>query len=189
MTKSFFFVIITIIVFFIGFTIYRSLPQITSTLKQNKLFPHIQRLLEVTPTPNPSSSLSNSPQIKNYLATNIAITSHAGKVVCEYSIFNPTQPQPTTLYLYVLCQEYYTSQQKILAGSGLQLPVVLKLTWQTDQFQITGFAVPGLGSNYAPDVTTLFPAEIATSILSDSITTQAATLQKQAQEKSQKLIY
>ena len=212
MTKVMFLLVLLPVLLLGGFTIYKSLPQIQGVLKEKNLFPQVQQLIaeQITPTspdqnPTPQPEVfnqrstitptpippvwKNSDLIKTYLAQNIGIKSQSGKVVCAYRAFDSDSLAPAALHLFALCQEYYKSDGKIQTGSGLQTPIILKLLWKNGEFQITGYAVPGLGDKYASDTKSMFPKASSDIILSSNITPIAKDLQKQTLELSQTLVY
>lgn len=66
-----------------------------------------------------------------------------------------------SLYLWVQCQEFYIDQENVLkTGSGISLPVVIRLLENNTGYQIIESQRPGDGEVYASDVRKLFPENL-----------------------------
>jgi hypothetical protein len=112
---------------------------------------------EVSPPP-PLASITEA-TLKTYLAESFGTTAYGGKVFCAYQMmgYGNSNVPDKTLYLWVLCQEYYLDGQILTAGSGTSLPVVINLQGTNGGYQIIGNKFPGDGENYGMDVRQLFP--------------------------------
>ena len=100
------------------------------------------------------------PQIDNlddYLVTSLGINSRGGQVFCACEPLLAGESIGSSLYLWVLCEEYYVEQGELESGSGLSLPVELQLAEDDGQPRIIGHRVPRDGAYYGPDVRDLFP--------------------------------
>ena len=127
--------------------------------------------------------------MQDYLAANIGETAFDGVVFCAYDVLASTQEDNTsTLYLWVLCQEYYQENQRLEQGTGISAPVGIIL--QDKGLQVLEHKMPRDGQDYGKDVQAIFPQSVWPQILpsnSDEINdynNRAETLEKQVEEKA-----
>jgi len=92
-------------------------------------------------------------RIVKYLEENIAFTSRGGTPFCSYEQLGPEKEG--VLYLYVLCEELYVRDGKLLTGGGLSGPV--RLTRTADGG--LAYWMPRDGNAYAVDMQKNFPKE------------------------------
>ena len=104
-----------------------------------------------------SGIISQTENIEDYLVTNIGISAFGGKVFCAYEPLNVEQGVEGKLYLWTLCQEYYLEQESLIPGSGVSLPVALRIREQDGPYEIIDHLVPRNGTHYGPDVRATFP--------------------------------
>jgi len=104
-----------------------------------------------------SGSISQVENIEDYLVTNIGLSSFGGEVFCAYEPLNAVQGGEGKIYLWALCQEYYLEQESLILGSGVSLPVTLRIQAKSGHYEIVGHLVPRNGTYYGPDVRATFP--------------------------------
>ena len=76
---------------------------------------------------------------------------------CAYEPLNAVQGAEGMIYLWALCQEYYLEQESLIPGSGVSLPVALRIQEKNGHYEIIGHLVPRDGTYYGPDVRATFP--------------------------------
>ena len=110
----------------------------------------------ITPAENPLSL-----SLDDYLAGNVGVAGFGGVVFCAYDLMGMDfQADQVSLYLWVLCQEYYVTDKNLDKGTGLSLPVAVYLEKGGDGYTITGHEVPLDGSEYGPSIQRLFPENL-----------------------------
>lgn len=102
-------------------------------------------------------TISQSGYIEEYLIANIGISAFGGQVFCSYQPLDATQGVQGEIYLWVLCQEFYVENELLMTGTGISLPVVLRVQEKNDCFTIIEHFVPRDGAYYGQDVRDLFP--------------------------------
>jgi hypothetical protein len=112
-----------------------------------------------------SEIISQVENIKDYFVTNIGITGFSGEVFCSYEPLNTEQGANSKIYLWALCQEYYLEQGALIPGSGISLPVSLRIQVKNDHYQVTDHLAPRDGTYYGPDVQAIFPPSTWSQIL------------------------
>jgi hypothetical protein len=101
-----------------------------------------------------------------------------GNVYCAYDVLKRTEPKPDSLYLLVLCQEYYEKLKTKYPGTGITVPLSLSLKWNGEGFEITGHKIPKMGANYEASLKSIFPADLAQNINSDKYSENIKALQQ-----------
>ena len=88
-----------------------------------------------------------------------------GIVFCAFEILE-TDASAGEIYLWALMEEYYHEGSYVQLGSGMSVPIVLKVSSSSEKqsFEIKGHYIPGDGSNYADDVRQLFPRNVHSKI-------------------------
>lgn len=61
------------------------------------------------------------------------------------------------LYIWAYIQEYYKKGEGIEEGTGMSVPMVLKLDQSGKSFKVRSHTMPRDGSFYADDIKNLFP--------------------------------
>ena len=100
--------------------------------------------------------------VDSYLAGNVGSAYLGGRVFCAYDLMDYVQDarqQQTTLYLWVLCQEYLAVGDTLELGTGVSVPVVLFVNQIDGGWQIA-HRLPGDGTQYGQDVRILFPQHL-----------------------------
>ena len=98
--------------------------------------------------------------IEDYLDTTIGISAFGGEVFCAYEPLKTEQGFEGTIYIWALCLEYYLEQGSLMTGSGISLPVALRIQGKNGQYEVVGHLVPRDGTYYGPDVRSIFPPSI-----------------------------
>lgn len=100
--------------------------------------------------------------LREYLATTLGTSAYGGRVFCSYQLMGYAKEETgANLYLWVQCQEFYLDEGKVLrVGSGISLPVVIRLLEREAGYQIAESQSPGDGEAYAEDVRRLFPENL-----------------------------
>ena len=104
-----------------------------------------------------SGSISQIESIEDYLVTNVGISAFGGKVFCADKPLDGVQGVEGKKYLWALCQEYYLEQGSLKLGSGVSLPVALRIREQDGHYEVIDHLVPRDGAYYGPDVRATFP--------------------------------
>jgi hypothetical protein len=104
-----------------------------------------------------SRSISRVKNIEGYLVANVGISAFGGEVFCAYEPLNAVQVAKGKIYLWALCQEYYLEQELLIPGSGVSIPVALRIQEKNGHYEIMGHVVPRDGTYYGPDVRATFP--------------------------------
>jgi len=117
------------------------------------------------PTPSFIAPFGLPPQtIKDYLASHVGVSSSGGKVFCAFEKLGASEDiENPRLFVWALCQEYY-GQKSLDRGTGMSLPVVLFLQKAGSAYIITSSKIPGNGTQFWPDIKTLFPQDTWDSI-------------------------
>ncbi|MGB0932192.1 MAG: hypothetical protein ACPGVB_15520 [Chitinophagales bacterium] len=102
--------------------------------------------------------------IENYLISEIGVVGFEGTVYCVDSLLGVGED---AFYLYVFCQEYYSSYGKSEKGTGVIMPI--KLLVKNDV--IVGHENPEDGSRYTKDIERIFPKPIAKNIQNNPLNT------------------
>lgn len=108
--------------------------------------------------------------IDSYLAEQIGSAYMGGRVFCAYELMDwvhDEHQQQTTLYLWVLCQEYLAVGDTLEKGTGVSVPVALYVSQTGDGWQMA-HRLPGDGTQYGQDVRILFPQHLWGEILAEN---------------------
>jgi hypothetical protein len=95
--------------------------------------------------------------LESYLVDHVGISGFGGEVFCAYEPFDTLQGVGGKAYLWVLCQEYYLEQEALNRGSGVSLPVVLRIQEIDGRYEILDSSFPRDGAYYGSDVRAAFP--------------------------------
>jgi hypothetical protein len=95
--------------------------------------------------------------IEKYLDTVIGISAFGGEVFCAYEPLKTEQGVEDTIFIWALCMEYYLEQDSLMIGSGISLPVALRIQGKNGQYKVIDHLMPRNGTYYGPDVRSIFP--------------------------------
>lgn len=115
-----------------------------------------------------TKTISQVENIEDYLITNIGISAFGGEIFCAYEPLNAEQGAESKIYLWTLCQEYYLEQESLIIGSGVSLPVVLRIQEKYGHYEVTDHLAPREGTYYEPDVRATFSQSTWSQILPQS---------------------
>jgi hypothetical protein len=151
--------LVLILLAFIGLAVYAGLK--TVPFLQTS-FSSLSQVFHPSATPVPTPVISpDTAAINSYLISVLGIVSHpGGKVICAHRILEPSKPQSGYIYLWAVCQEYYSDNEIVKTGSGISVPISLTVNKTNNLLQITSHRSPRAGSSYAADLTSIFPPEI-----------------------------
>ncbi|MGB2927217.1 MAG: hypothetical protein WBB82_18100, partial [Limnothrix sp.] len=117
--------------------------------------------------------------IREYLSTEIASVGFGGQPYCAYETLEAEQiGEEVHVYLWVVCQEYYSQKQELLEGTGASLPVALILEEKMNTFTIVSHRVPRDGSLYTQDLSAIFPENFRKKLQSERTTEQNKRVRK-----------
>ncbi len=172
-----------------GYAGYKSLPFIKSQLASTQItklvsqtMPAVTSTPAVTPSPTPSLKLdtADSQTINSFLVASLGIKTHnLGRVYCAYKILNSGISRPRVIYLWAICQEYYSNQGNIIPGSGISVPLTLVVTWNNSGLQIISHRIPRAGVNYQSDLKDIFPSDMVVNQLLNPDRAMLSDLQNQ----------
>jgi hypothetical protein len=95
--------------------------------------------------------------LESYLVDHVGISGFGGEVFCAYEPFDTLQVVEGKAYLWVLCQEYYLEQESLNRGSGVSLPVALRIQEIDGRYEIMDSFFPRDGTYFGSDVRDAFP--------------------------------
>jgi hypothetical protein len=106
---------------------------------------------------------SSVQSIKNYLNANVASTGFGGKPYCAYEVLDAQQEgENINIYLWTVCQEYYSDKQKLRQGTGSVLPVALAMQRNGSNLDVLDHRVPRDGGFYSEDMSDIFSQRFKT---------------------------
>ncbi|WP_096153847.1 MULTISPECIES: hypothetical protein [Bacillus] len=108
-------------------------------------------------------SAMNKVEIEKYLNEMVMNPNFDGIVFCAFEILE-SDASAGEIYLWALMEEYYHEGSLVQLGSGMSVPIVLKVSTEQQSFKIQEHYIPGDGSYYADDVRRLFPRNVHTKI-------------------------
>lgn len=112
--------------------------------------------------------------IKTYLEQNISEIGFGGKAFCAYRMLGIDQSgEQIHAYIYALCQEYYLKGQDLTKGTGLAMPVALRVQKDGAQYRVVSHETPHDGSRFSVDVERIFPRNLHKRIFAEPQNTQA----------------
>jgi hypothetical protein len=95
-------------------------------------------------------------EIEKYIRQEVMSPNFGGEVFSAYEILGSDENKGE-LYLWALIQEYYKKGTEIEQGTGMSVPMVLKIDQSKDSFKVLSHTLPRDGSLYAEDIKNLFP--------------------------------
>ena len=109
----------------------------------------------------PTEPWVDLPVIKDYLEREVAFTSFEGEPFCAYDVIDAQKVDiENFVYLWVLCQEYYPSDQGLQKGGAMMIPMALTLEQKSEEFEVLAHQLPRDGSYYTEDLNKIFPASV-----------------------------
>jgi hypothetical protein len=111
----------------------------------------------------PLEQFSSLQSIKDYLTTNVASTGFGGKPYCAYEVLDAQQESENlNIYLWTVCQEYYSDKQKLRQGTSAVLPVALVMQRNGNSLSVLSHRIPRDGALYAKDMPVIFSKRFMT---------------------------
>ncbi|MCM3666586.1 hypothetical protein M3204_19375 [Mesobacillus subterraneus] len=95
-------------------------------------------------------------EIERYIRQEVMSPNFGGEIFSAYEILGSDENKGE-LYLWALIQEYYKEGTGIEQGTGMSVPMVLKIDQSKDSFEVISHTLPRDGSLYAEDIKNLFP--------------------------------
>jgi hypothetical protein len=116
--------------------------------------------------------VSSLKSIQDYLSANLGDTGFGGKAYCAYDVIDTEAAEETKeIYLWVVCQEYYSENQTLKQGTGSSFPLALTVRSENSEngaFQGISHRKPRDGALYAEDMPVIFPEKTIAKIQSES---------------------
>jgi hypothetical protein len=98
----------------------------------------------------------NHQEIENYLLHEVMNPTFGGENFTAYEVLGSDQ-EKGEIYIWAFIQEYYRKGSGIEEGTGMSVPMVVKLDQSGNSFKVGSHTLPRDGSLYADDLKDLFP--------------------------------
>lgn len=98
----------------------------------------------------------NHQEIEKYLRDEVMDPNFGGKNFSAYEVLGSDQDKGE-IYIWAFIQEYYEEGNGIEEGTGMSVPMVLKLDQSQNSFKVLSHTLPRDGNYYAEDIKDLFP--------------------------------
>jgi hypothetical protein len=95
-------------------------------------------------------------EIERYIRKEVMSPNFGGEIFSAYEILGSDENKGE-LYLWALIQEYYKEGTGVEQGTGMSVPMVLKIDQSKDSFKVISHTLPRDGSLYAEEIKNLFP--------------------------------
>jgi hypothetical protein len=95
-------------------------------------------------------------EIERYVRQEVMSPNFDGKIFSAHEIL-VTNEEKGEIYLWALIEEYYKEGTEVEQGSGMSVPMVLKVDHSGDSLKVISHTLPRDGSYYADDVKDMFP--------------------------------
>jgi hypothetical protein len=95
-------------------------------------------------------------EIERYIRQEVMSPNFGGEVFSAYEILDSDRKKGE-LYIWALIQEYYKEDTGIEQGTGMSVPMVLKIDESKDSLKVLSHTLPRDGSFYAEDIKSMFP--------------------------------
>lgn len=95
-------------------------------------------------------------EIDKYIRQEVMSPNFGGEVFSAYEILDSDRKKGE-LYIWALIQEYYKEGTGIEQGTGMSVPMVLKIERTGDSLTVLSHTLPRDGSFYAEDIKDMFP--------------------------------
>ncbi|CAM4025684.1 hypothetical protein [Mesobacillus thioparans] len=103
-----------------------------------------------------SLSAENQQEIERYIREEVMSPNFDGEIFTAYEILGSNEKKGE-LYIWALIQEYYKDGSKMEQGTGMSVPMVLKIDQTEGSLQVISHTIPRDGSYYANDIKDMFP--------------------------------
>jgi hypothetical protein len=124
------------------------------------------------------------PTIEDYLNQKVASKGFGGKAYCAYEVLDAEKSGTSErLYLWIVCQEYHRTNQKLEQGTGGSFPVALTIRTENEKVEVLSHQIPRDGSYYAPDLEAIFSKKAlasANSVKNDRVAKLQNAIRQQA---------
>ncbi|RSD22545.1 hypothetical protein [Mesobacillus subterraneus] len=95
-------------------------------------------------------------EIERYIRQEVMSPNFGGEVFSAHEIL-ATSKDKGEIYLWALIEEYYKDGAAVEQGSGMSVPMVLKVDQSGDSLKVVSHTLPRDGSLYADDIKDMFP--------------------------------
>jgi outer membrane lipoprotein-sorting protein len=95
-------------------------------------------------------------EIEKYIGQEVMSVNFGGEIFSEYEILGSDQKK-SELYIWALIEEYYKEGSKMELGTGMSVPMVLKVDQTESPLKVLSHTQPRDGSFYADDLKDMFP--------------------------------
>lgn len=113
-------------------------------------------LLLLTGCSNSAVTEEDRMEIERYISQEVMDPNFGGEVFNAYEIL-ATNGEKGEIYLWALIEEYYKEGAEVEQGSGMSVPMVLKVDRSEGAFKVISHTLPRDGSFYADDIKEMFP--------------------------------
>jgi hypothetical protein len=103
-----------------------------------------------------SVTAENHQEIEKYIREEVMSPNFGGEIFSAHEILGSNEKKGE-LYIWALIEEYYKEDSKIEQGTGMSVPMVLKIDQTEDSLQVISHTLPRDGSDYANDLKDMFP--------------------------------
>lgn len=105
---------------------------------------------------NREVSIEDGQEIERYIRQEVMSPNFGGEIFSAYEILASNE-EKGEIYLWALIEEYYKEGAEVEQGSGMSVPMVLKVDRSEGALKVTGHSLPRDGSFYADDIKDMFP--------------------------------
>ncbi|WLR54897.1 hypothetical protein LC048_21325 [Mesobacillus subterraneus] len=95
-------------------------------------------------------------EIERYIRQEVMKPNFGGEILSAYEILASSE-EKGEIYLWALIEEYYKEGAEVEQGSGMSVPMVLKVDRSEGALKVISHTLPRDGSFYADDVKEMFP--------------------------------
>lgn len=103
-----------------------------------------------------SFTAESQQEIEKYIREEVMSPNFRGEIFSAHEILGSNEKKGE-LYIWALIEEYYKEDSKIEQGTGMSVPMVLKVDQTEDSLQVISHSIPRDGSYYANDIKDMFP--------------------------------
>lgn len=95
-------------------------------------------------------------EIDKYIRQEVMAPSFEGEVFSAYEILD-SDKKKNEIYIWAVILEYYKEDTELEQGTGMSVPMVLKIDQSKDSLKVVSHTLPRDGSFYAEDIKSMFP--------------------------------
>ncbi|WP_079504431.1 hypothetical protein [Mesobacillus jeotgali] len=95
-------------------------------------------------------------EIEKYIRQEVMSANFGGEIFSAYEILG-SDHEKSELYIWALIEEYYREGTNIEQGTGMSVPMVLKVDQTESPLKVLSHTEPRDGSFYAADIKDMFP--------------------------------